>query len=115
MAARRSRLRGRGAGGGQLELGRGRGGDLLADVPRLVEVPVIELVGLRLLHGLDDVVVLDLADAQEGGQQRDGDRDARVEAHPCAIARSHESCLQCSVAAAHPGSTSIYPTRCARR
>ena len=48
-------------------------GDVLADVARLIEVPVIELVGLGLLHRLDDVVVLDLADAQERGEQRDGD------------------------------------------
>src|SRR5256885_12405414 len=40
-------------------------GDLLTDIPGLIEVPVIELVGLRLLHRLDDVVVLDLADAEK--------------------------------------------------
>ena len=31
---------------------------------------MVDLVGLRLLHALDDVVVLDLADAHEGGEQR---------------------------------------------
>src|SRR6266487_4394869 len=48
-------LRGRSRGGGQLELGGGCGGNFLADIPGLVEIPVIELVGLGLLHGLYDV------------------------------------------------------------
>jgi len=36
---------------------------------------VIDAVDLRLLHALVDVVILDLADAHEGGEQgyRDGD------------------------------------------
>jgi hypothetical protein len=40
---------------------------------------VVELVGLRLLHRLDDVVVLDLADAHEGGQQGNGDGHELIE------------------------------------
>ena len=65
--------RGRGALLGEGELGEGGLGDLLADVARLVERPVVELVGLGLLHRLDEVVVLDLADAEESGEEGHGD------------------------------------------
>jgi len=41
---------------------------------------VVQLVGLGLLHGLPDVVVLDLADPHEGGQKRHGDGHGGVEA-----------------------------------
>ena len=70
----------------QFELGdRGRG-DLFADVPRLIEIPVIELVGLRLLHRLHDVVVFYLADAEERRDQRDGDRHAGAQMRPAIAA-----------------------------
>src|SRR5256885_11168917 len=61
-----------------------------ADVARLVEIPVVELVGLGLLHRLNDVVVLDLAHAEKGRQQRHGDRHTRVEAR----SEEHTSELQ---------------------
>ena len=63
----------------QLQLRQRRLGDLLAGVAGLVEGPVVDLVGLRLLHVLVDVVVLDLADAHEGRQQCDGHRHDGIE------------------------------------
>src|SRR5262249_47028492 len=53
--------------------------DLLADIARLIEIPMIEFVGLRLLHRLHDVVVFDLADAEKGREERNRDRDSRAE------------------------------------
>src|SRR6185369_12517315 len=43
------------------------------------ELPGIELRDLGLLHPLDDVVVLHLHQAQERGEQRDGEGDTGVE------------------------------------
>ena len=55
-------------------------GHLFAQVSRLVEGPVVYFVGLRLLHGLHNIVVLDLANAHKGRQQRHGNRYCRVQA-----------------------------------
>ena len=63
-----------------------RGRDVLADVARLVECPLVDLVGLRLLHRLNDVVILHLADPRERHEQCNGNRDPAVEA--VALARS---------------------------
>jgi len=40
---------------------------------------MINFVSLRLSHGPHDVVVLDLADAQEDRQQGDGNSDGRIQ------------------------------------
>ena len=64
---------------GELELLDARHHHLLADVARLVEIPLVDLLGLGREHRLNDVVVLDVADPQEGGQDRHGDGDEAVE------------------------------------
>ena len=68
LAGRRYRAR-------QLELRHCRGGNLFPDIARLIEIPVIELVGLRLLHRLHDVVVFDFAHPKKCRQERHGDGD----------------------------------------
>jgi len=54
-------------------------GHLLAQISRLVKGSMINFVSLRLSHGPHDVVVLDLADAQEDRQQGDGNSDGRIQ------------------------------------
>ena len=73
----------RAAGLGELELHDRRVGDFFADIAGLVEGPVVDLVGLRLLHGLVDIVVLDLADAHEGGE--DGHHHGHAHAEGIAV------------------------------
>ena len=72
-----------GAGDGR----RAEGGDLdpggLGDVElgpgRLILVPAIDRVRLGLIHGLDDVAVLDRPQAHRDGEDDDGDRHRAVE------------------------------------
>ena len=63
----------------QLQLRDGGVGYLFAYVARLIEIPVVYLVGLGLLHGLHDVIVLYVANAHERRQNRHRNRDQVVQ------------------------------------
>nr|GFD57827.1 hypothetical protein [Tanacetum cinerariifolium] len=60
--------------------GAGDLGDADLGPRRLIFVPLVDRIGLRLLHRLDDVAVLDVGQAHEHRQHDDGDGDAAVEA-----------------------------------